>query len=330
MILTKNKVPALVVQLGRLVGPGRCITFITLLDDFYGIIKKMIGLETWEAIGMNAKLKKRAERRRSIYILPNIFTTLSLFFGFYSVLASIDGRFNDAAWYILIAALCDGLDGTVARMTDTTSQFGVEYDSLCDLLSFGMAPAIMVFLWALTPEHLTALAPYNNRLGAAICFIYLACGALRLARFNVSTGVRNPQFFQGLPIPGGAVVLAAAVLWHYRTGEALPPCGPVVLGLVAFLACLMVSNVDYASHKNKLLFRNDRPFETLVVVVLLLGLVIVKLKSALLPLLVLYLVSGPVVTIIRIYRRRRLGPPTVPKPESETEVDPLDDQAENT
>ena len=279
---------------------------------------------------MTAKLKKRAERRRSIYILPNIFTTLSLFFGFYSVLASIGGRFNDAAWYILIAALCDGLDGTVARMTDTTSQFGVEYDSLCDLLSFGMAPAILIFLWALTPEHLLSLAPYNNRLGAAICFIFLACGALRLARFNVSTGVRDPQFFQGLPIPGGAVILAAAVLWHYRTGEALPPYSPIILALVAFLSFLMVSNVDYASHKNKLLFRNNRPFETLVVVVLLLGLVIVKLKSVLLPLLVLYLASGPVVTIIRIYRRRNSGPAQEPKLDAQpTTAPPPDDQVKN-
>lgn len=278
---------------------------------------------------MKAKLKKRSERRRSIYILPNIFTTLSLFFGFYSVLASVEGRFNDAAWYILIAALCDGLDGTVARMTDTTSQFGVEYDSLCDLVSFGIAPAMLAFLWALSPEDLGTLAPYNNRLGAAICFIFLACGALRLARFNVSSGIRNPEFFQGLPIPVGAVVLAAAVLWHYRTGVDLPPNGPIILLLVIFLAVLMVSNIDYASHKNKFLFRNNRPFETLVASVLILGLIIIKFKSVLLPLLGLYLLSGPVVTVIRRYRHRNSSekPGQASKPENQPATDspPQDD-----
>jgi len=255
---------------------------------------------------MKAKVKNRAAKRRAVYVLPNIFTTLSLFFGFYSILASVGGRFDLAAWYILFAAICDGLDGTVARMTNTTSKFGVEYDSLCDLVSFGVAPSVMVYLWALTPDSLIALDPYHNRLGAAAAFIFLACGALRLARFNVFSGVRDPGFFQGLPIPGGALMLAAAVLWHYRQGFPMSPGGPAILILTLVVAVLMVSSIDYFSHKNKVLFRNSKPFETLVVVVLLMGLVIVKIKSALLPLGFLYLASGPVVTAVR-YRRRRSG-----------------------
>ncbi len=254
---------------------------------------------------MSTKSKNRTVRRRSIYILPNILTTLSLCFGFYSILAAIDDRFLNAAWFILISALFDSLDGTVARITNTTSQFGMEYDSLCDLVAFGAAPAMLAYLWALTPASLTALPLQYQRLGAAAAFIFLACGALRLARFNVFSGVRNPDFFQGLPIPGGAVMMAAAVLWHYPRAQAPEsPEGPVILGLVLVLAFLMVSNIDYVSHKNKILFRNQKPFETLVVSALVLGLIIVRIKSVLLPLGFIYLASGPVVTIIRAHRHR--------------------------
>ena len=253
------------------------------------------------------KFKNRAPKRRSIYILPNIVTTLSLFFGFYSILAAIGGQYSHAAWYILISALCDGLDGTVARMTNTTSRFGVEYDSLCDLAAFGVAPAVLVYLWALTPEALAGLGPQYRRLGAAAAFIFLACGALRLARFNVFAEARDPGFFQGLPIPGGALMVASTVLWHYRHSPALPPAPPqghLILALVLALAFLMVSSFDYVSHKNKLLFRNRRPFETLVAAVLFLGLVIAKNKSVFLPIGFLYLLSGPLVTAGRARRRR--------------------------
>lgn len=252
-----------------------------------------------------SKSKNRAARRRAIYVLPNIFTTLSLFFGFYSILSSVAGRFEQAAFCLVFSALCDGLDGTVARMTGTTSQFGMEYDSLCDLAAFGVAPAALAYFWALTPEHLEALSPYHSQMGVAAAFIYLACGALRLARFNVFSGVRDPGYFQGLPIPGGAVLMSAAVLWHYRGAEAQLPDGVAVLALTVVLAFLMVSNLDYFSHKNKLLARNRRPFETLVFVVLLLGLLIVNLKRALLPLGFLYLASGPIVTALRSCHRRR-------------------------
>ena len=269
---------------------------------------------------MGTKVKNRSARRRSIYILPNIFTTLSLFFGFYSILASVAGRFDQAAWFILISALCDGLDGTVARMTNTTSQFGVEYDSLCDLASFGLAPAVMVFYWALTPDHLAALAPYHQKLGVGVAFIFLACGALRLARFNVFSGVRDPGFFQGLPIPGGAVIMCAAVLWHYRLpGGPVSPNGPAMLALTLALAFLMVSSIDYVSHKNKTLFRNRRPFETLVVVVLLLGFMIVKLKSVLLPMGFIYLASGPIITVVRARRRQRQPAAMPPETQDETQ-----------
>ena len=276
---------------------------------------------------MRGKSKNRSSQRRAIYILPNIFTTLSLFFGFYSILSSVGGRFSQAAWCILISALCDGLDGTVARMTNTTSEFGVEYDSLCDLVAFGVAPSILAYYWALTPDFLTLLEPYQ-RLGSAVAFIFLACGALRLARFNVFSGVRDPGFFQGLPIPGGAGILAAAVLWHYRFGHPISPSGPAIMALVLILAMLMVSSIDYFSHKNKILFRNNRPFETLVGVVLILAVVIVKIKTALLPIGFLYLASGPIVTVVRARRRRRLAE-TETKATESADCDDEDKEDEN-
>jgi CDP-diacylglycerol--serine O-phosphatidyltransferase len=202
-------------------------------------------------------------------------------------------------------------------MTNTTSRFGVEYDSLCDLVAFGAAPAVLAYLWALTPGD---LGPQYPRLGVAAAFIFLACGALRLARFNVFSETRDPEFFQGLPIPGGGLMIAATVLWHYRHGYENKPSSFMILGLVLALAFLMVSSIDYVSHKNKLLFRNRRPFETLVAVVLFMGLVIAKNRSAFLPLGLIYLASGPVVTAVRGGRRRRetretqAVVPALPKP----------------
>ncbi|MDR1165957.1 MAG: CDP-diacylglycerol--serine O-phosphatidyltransferase [Deltaproteobacteria bacterium] len=267
---------------------------------------------------MSAKRKGRAKDRRAIYILPNTFTTLSLFAGFYSIVAAIQGHYTYAAAAILIAAVCDALDGTVARMTGTTSRFGVEYDSLCDLVSFGVAPAVLVYLWALKPGKLSFLnqiTPDDKTmtLGMLAAFIFLACGALRLARFNVSAGHRDPGFFQGLPIPGGAALIAAAVLWHYRAPNALPyvPNSLFTLLLVILLAFLMVSNLDYFSLKHRVILKNNHPFETLVLLILILAVVIVKAKTVLLPIGLVYIASGPIVTVVR-GTRRGSSPPAPP------------------
>jgi CDP-diacylglycerol--serine O-phosphatidyltransferase len=263
---------------------------------------------------MSQKRKNRGANGRGIYILPNLFTTMSLFAGFYSIVSSIQGRFSVAAAAILIAAVMDALDGTVARMTHTTSRFGMEYDSLCDLLSFGAAPAVMAYLWALRPGKLNQLPMVTPdektmALGMVVSFIFLACGALRLARFNVYAGQRDPGFFQGLPIPGGAALLSAAVLWHYRFPGSQPitPNGIFVVTLVLVLAFLMVSNLDYFSLKNRIIVKNNHPFETLVLTVLVLGLLIIKAKTLLLPLGLVYLASGPIVTVQRARRKSRLG-----------------------
>jgi CDP-diacylglycerol--serine O-phosphatidyltransferase len=264
---------------------------------------------------MSQKRKHRAEERRAVYILPNLFTTFSLFMGFYSVVSSMNGRFVAAAWAIFLAAIFDTLDGTVARMTRTTSRFGVEYDSLCDLVSFGVAPSVLLYQWALRPDtsHLFRSMGSDDKtmtLGFLAAFVFLACGALRLARFNVSAGIRDPGFFQGLPIPGGAAIAAACVLFHHRVplGPPAPPDAAFILGLTLVTAFLMVSNFDYFSLKNQAVTHSTRPFETLVLIILILGLLILKGRTFLLPLGLVYLASGPIVTVVRARRRRLAGP----------------------
>ncbi|MDR1607657.1 MAG: CDP-diacylglycerol--serine O-phosphatidyltransferase [Deltaproteobacteria bacterium] len=262
---------------------------------------------------MSLKRKFRGQNRRAIYILPNLFTTLSLLFGFYSMICSIHGRFATAAGAILLAAIMDALDGTVARMTNTTSRFGLEYDSLCDLVSFGVAPAILVYLWALKPNlltltHLVSPEEKTISLGVMAAFVFLACGALRLARFNVFAGFRDPGFFQGLPIPAGAGVVASAVLWHFRwPNMVVAPNGFLILALTVATAFLMISNLDYFSLKNRIIVKNNHPFETLAIIIVILAVAIIKVKTILFPLALIYISSGFIVTPIRAFRRRRLG-----------------------
>jgi CDP-diacylglycerol--serine O-phosphatidyltransferase len=271
---------------------------------------------------MPQKRKTRGQSRRAIYILPNLFTTLSLLFGFYSIICSIHGRFTAAAGAILLAAVMDALDGTVARITNTTSRFGLEYDSLCDLVSFGVAPAVMMYLWALRPNvlNLTYLVTPEEKtvsLGVMAAFVFLACGALRLARFNVFSGLIDPGFFQGLPIPGGAGVLASTVLWHHRlAAQAGPPSGYVILAVTVLTAFLMVSNLDYFSLKHRWIVKNNHPFETLAIIVIILAVAIIKFKTILFPLALIYIASGFLVTPIRAARRRKLAAagPNLPAP----------------
>ena len=130
-------------------------------------------------------------RRRGVYLLPNLFTLAALFAGFYAVIASMSGNFNEAGWAILIAGVCDGLDGRIARLTGTQSAFGAEFDSLADVISFGMAPALLMFTWAFEPL---------GQLGWAASFMFVSCAALRLARYNVQLGTVNKRFFLGLQL----------------------------------------------------------------------------------------------------------------------------------
>jgi CDP-diacylglycerol--serine O-phosphatidyltransferase len=266
---------------------------------------------------MPPKRKNRSKTRRTIYVLPNLITALSLFAGFYGIISAINGRFMSASTAILVAALLDTLDGTVARVTNTTSLFGREYDSLCDLLAFGAAPAILMYQWILRPGKLQVLNFLSGEtktlsLGLVVAFIYLACGSLRLARFNISTNQRDPGFFQGIPITGGAVILCSAVFWHFRGPVPVEPNSVFILTLVLVTAFLMVSTFDYISLKHRAVAKNAHPFETLVLAVLVLGILIVKSKTVLLPLCLLYMATGPVVSLFR--GRSGAGPLPGPGP----------------
>ncbi len=238
------------------------------------------------------KLNKR-KKRRGIYILPNLFTTVSLFFGFFSIVSTLEKKYEIAAVAILISCIFDVLDGKIARLTHTTSQFGMEYDSLSDLVAFGVAPGILIFKWSLQSI---------GRLGWLACFVYIACGALRLARFNVHVrDGKELSYFRGLPIPAAASFIACIILFSKIIECHWNPF--LILASVYIISFLMVSNITYLSLKGDELSQS-RPFNVLVTTVLLLVLIAYKPKF-IIPVLVLsYVLSGPVLIIYRAFVQR--------------------------
>ncbi len=222
--------------------------------------------------------------RRGVYLLPNLLTTASLFCGFYALVAVLHQDFHRAALAVVASFLFDGLDGRVARATRTSSAFGLEYDSLADLVAFGVAPAALAFSWALG---------HSGRLGWLAAFLYTACGALRLARFNVQASKGRMDRFQGLPIPAAAGLIAAMVLLWGEVGWQAEPPGVAVLGTLYVLSFLMVSNIPYRSFKDTALVRR-RPFQTLVASVLLLVVILLHPPVTLFAMAVTYVLSGPV------------------------------------
>ena len=248
------------------------------------------------------KNRPRSERHKGIYILPNLFTTASLFSGFYAIISAINSEFMAAAVAIVISGLFDFLDGKVARMTKTTSQFGLEYDSLADLVAFGVAPGVLSYLWALKPF---------GRLGWVAAFLFVACGALRLARFNVSNPSKDPGFFQGLPIPAAAGMIAVTVFLFNYMGQTGPIKHAAVLVLIFVLSFLMVSNLRYLSLKNPELFKS-KPFNVLVAVILVFSLIAVHPQIMLFIIGLVYLISGPVLTVY-MYKGRQHLAKTLPR-----------------
>ncbi len=182
--------------------------------------------------------------KKSIYILPNLFTTMNLFCGFYSILASVNARFEAAAIAILAGTLFDLMDGKIARATNTTSSFGMEYDSLADLVTFGLAPALLILLWVLEPM---------GRYGWCAGFIFLTCGALRLARFNTTASTSSD--FEGLPIPAAAAMCVSVVLFFFEIQVDPEPFRVVWLIMMFMLSFLMVSSLRYKSLKKISLFK---------------------------------------------------------------------------
>jgi len=239
---------------------------------------------------------------KGIYILPNLFTTASLFAGFYAIVAGVDGHFTRAAVAVLVAGLLDGLDGRIARLTHTQSDFGVQYDSLADLISFGLAPALLTYLWTL--PALAPLGPFWGKLCWLVAFVYAACAALRLARFNTQAGVADKRYFQGLASPAAAG-LTVSLIWvsedyGLARGEAAIP----VLVLVLAAALLMVSKIRYISFKTWPV-REPVPFVRILALLLVFVLLALDTPIVLCILALGYMLSGPVITLAG--RRRRLS-----------------------
>jgi len=243
----------------------------------------------------NMKERQDHAMRRGIYILPNLFTTASLFSGFYSLVASMRGDFVHAAVAIVVSFVLDGLDGRIARITHSTSRFGVEYDSLSDLVAFGVAPAILAYQWSLVPF---------GRSGWIVAFLFVACGALRLARFNVQVGDIDKKVFNGLPIPAAAGVVATCVLlWDYMGGTGTFTSISILVSMV-FLSYCMVSNVKYYSFKD-LDFFTSKPFMTLVMIVFLFVVVLLEPQIMLFSFAVSYSISGPVWKIVKMVKHKK-------------------------
>jgi CDP-diacylglycerol--serine O-phosphatidyltransferase len=253
-----------------------------------------------------------------IYILPNLMTTGNLFSGFFAVIQAINGKFDWAAYAIVVAAVFDQLDGRLARLTRSTSKFGAEYDSLCDLVSFGMAPGVMLFLWALQPF---------GRLGWVACFLFVACGALRLARFNVQANVVEKNYFQGLPIPMAAGIVASSVLaFQDLEWEATGNIGLLIMTIL--LAFVMVSNFRFRSFKD-LDLKERLPFRYLILGVAVLVIVALRPEVMLFVLFMSYAVLGAVFGIFRLGKNIRKIKPSVYAPASVHESDlVLEDEEE--
>ena len=238
--------------------------------------------------------KEHVKRSRGIYLLPNLFTTAALFSGFYGILAAMNGRFESAAIAIFVAMVLDGLDGRVARMTNTQTPFGAEYDSLSDMVAFGLAPSLVVYVWSLNGL---------GKLGWLAAFIFTAGAALRLARFNTQVGIADKRFFQGLPSPAAAAVIAGFVWVAVEYGIEGVDVSYLACLLTGVIGLLMVSNFRYNSFK-EVDFRGKVPFYAIVVIMLGLAVIVVQPPLVLFLVFLVYAVSGPVLTLVRLRKRR--------------------------
>ena len=234
--------------------------------------------------------------RKGIYVLPNTLTLCSMLLGFYSILSSLKGNYEHAAGAILFATIFDGLDGWVARLTNSTTKFGIELDSLSDLVSFGVAPAVMMYKWALAPF---------GRIGWAAAFWFMACGALRLARYNVQMGSTESKSFTGMPIPGAATIVASLVLFYHEMSDIPPGKNILILGLTVLLAFLMVSTLKYHGAK-EIDFRQRKPFWILVAFVLGLTIIVMHPPISLFLFAMIYLLGGIIENIYLFYKKRRV------------------------
>ncbi len=252
---------------------------------------------------MGEEQEPHSHRRRGIYLLPNLFTTAGLFAGFYAIVAAMNHNYENAAIAIFVAMIMDGIDGRVARLTNTTSEFGVQYDSLSDMVCFGLAPSLVLFQWAL--RSMVEQGWIWSKLGWLAAFVYTAGAALRLARFNTQITSADKRYFQGLPSPSAAGVLAGLVWFSVDNG--LDGSDMWVIGaiLTTLMGLLMVSNVRFYSFK-EIDMKRRVPFVALLLIVLIFVVVSSDPPSVLFFGFLIYALSGPVVTLYQKRKKRRL------------------------
>ena len=229
-------------------------------------------------------------RRRGIYLLPNAFTTAALFCGFYAIVMAMNQRFEHSAWAIFIAMVLDGLDGRIARLTNTQSEFGAQYDSLSDMVSFGAAPALVMYEWSLRGL---------GKLGWIAAFVYCAGAALRLARFNTNIEVVDKRFFQGMPSPSAAALVAGFILLMVDQEVSGIELKWVSWSIAVFAGLTMVSNVPFYSFKD-VNFRKSVPFIAVFLIALMFALVSIDPPKVLFPIFIVYGLSGYVVSVWRL------------------------------
>ena len=244
---------------------------------------------TFEVVEGEELVGGKKIRRKGVYLLPNLFTTGALFSGFYAIVAAMNGLFEQSAIAVFVAMILDGLDGRVARMTNTQSEFGAQYDSLSDCISFGVAPALVSYAWSLSSL---------GKIGWMVAFVFAACAALRLARFNVQIDTADKRYFTGLPSPAAAAVVAGMVWFGTENGFDGKAVAGIAALLTAFAAVMMVSNVKYNSFK-ELDFKGRVPFVAILVVVLVLAVVASYPAGMLLAIFLIYAISGPLLVFKR-------------------------------
>ena len=248
-------------------------------------------------------MKEESNKKIGVLIIPSLLTAANLFCGFYAIVSVLKSDYVTAAIAILIAMLFDGFDGKIARLTNSTSRFGVEFDSLSDLVSFGVAPGLLIYTWALNGY---------GKIGWLAVFLFVVCGAMRLARFNVQTSVSDSKYFLGLPIPAAAGLVATTVIFDDHILEMGKEVRPIVVLVMTYLlAYLMVSTIKYRSFKDVHLGER-KPLSALVAAVLLLIVIVAQPQIMLFVLFVLYASSGPVerllVPAMGIIRRKSHDP----------------------
>jgi len=249
-------------------------------------------------------------KNKGIYLLPNLFTTAGLFSGFFAVISSMNGHFESAAIAIFVAMVCDGLDGRVARLTNTQSDFGAEYDSMADMVSFGMAPAILAYNWALNDL---------GKIGWMAAFIYCAAAALRLARFNTQVGSADKRFFQGLASPAAAAVIAGSIWSGSTYGIEPTKISYLVAFITALIGLLMVSNFKYHSFKD-VDWKGKVNFLVMILVVAVFAIISVEPAIILCIGFYLYALSGPFITLKNV-DRIKVGHIVGDDPSDETSFD---------